>query len=150
MINTIQKLRDLTGAGIMECKKALEEAGGKLEKAVEILKEKGITKAEKRAERTTSAGIVEVYVHNNGRIGVLVEIHAETDFVANSEPFRTLAHNLALQVSAMGPQDVEELLSQPYIKNESVAIIDLIKETIAKVGENIRIYRIARFEVGKE
>ena len=150
MIDTIQKLRDLTGAGIMECKRALEEAGGKFEKAAEIIKEKGVMRAEKRAERTTSAGIVEAYVHNNGRIGVLVEIHAETDFVANSEPFRTLTHNLALQVSAMNPANVDELLGQPYIKNESVMIGDLVKETIAKVGENIRVYRVARFEVGRE
>jgi elongation factor Ts len=142
----IQKLRDLTGAGVMECKKALAEAGGDFEKAKAIIHERGLVKVEKRADRETGAGLVESYVHNE-RIGVLVEVRAETDFVVRSEPFRHLAHELVLQISAMAPKNVEELLKQPYIKDESKTIDDLVKDVIARVGENVRVNKFYRIEI---
>lgn len=146
MLETIRKLRDITGAGIMDCKRALDEANGDLEKAAAIIREKGILKAEKKSERKTGAGLLESYIHLN-RVGVLLELRAETDFAVRSEPFRALAHELALQIAALNPQNIEELLAQPYIKDESATIGDLVKQTVAKVGENIKIERFCRYEL---
>src|SRR3989344_3472086 len=134
----IQKLRELTGAGVMECKKAYEEAGGDLGKAVKIIKKRGLAKAEKRAGRKTGAGLVQSYVHNE-RVGALVELRSETDFVAHSEPFRELAKNLAMQIAAMAPENMEGLLSQPFIKDPEKTVKDLLSEVISKVGENVQI-----------
>jgi len=146
MTADVKKLRDATGAGVMECQRALSEARGDFDKAVQIIKERGVLIAEKKGERKTGIGLIESYVHN-GRIGVLLEMRTETDFVARSEPFRTLAHELAMQISAMAPADVEELLKQPYIKDETTTVGDLVKQTIAKVGENIKVERFTRYEI---
>lgn len=159
----IKKLREQTGAGIMDCKRALLEAGGDIPKALEILEQRGLAIARKKAQRVAEQGIVEAYVHMGGRIGVLVEVNCETDFVAHTDEFKELAHNIALQIAAMSPQFVSQddmpeevdgepevlcLLSQPFIKDPNKTIKNLIDETIAKVGENIKVRRFARFEVG--
>ncbi len=146
MNDNIVKLREQTGAGVMECKKALEEAKGDMEKAVRIIKERGLAKAESKKERKTGAGLVFAYVHND-RVGVLLEIRAETDFVVRSEPFRTLARELAMQIAAMAPENVQSLAQEPYVRDESIIVGDLIKETMAKVGENIQVERFMRYEV---
>ena len=141
----VQKLRELTGVGVMDCHKALKEAGGSFDKAVEIIREKGAAKMEKRAGRETGAGLVSAYVHNE-RIGVLLSLRAETDFVVRSEPFREAAHVIAMHIAAAAPKDVEELLAQPYVRDESKTIKDLIGEIIAKVGENVTIGEFSRIE----
>lgn len=146
MKELVQKLRDLTGAGVMECKKALAEAGGNFDRALEIIKEQGILIAEKKSKRKTGAGILESYIHN-GRVGVLLEIRTETDFVARSEPFRNLAREIALQISAMAPTTPAALLEQAYIRDETKKVGDLVKEVIAKVGENIKIERFVRYQL---
>ena len=147
-INTadIQKLREATGAGVMECKKVLEESGGDFTKAAALIEERGLAKVEKRADRETGAGLIISYVHNE-RIGALVDVRAETDFVVNSDPFRELARHLAQQVAAANPASVEELLKQPFIRDESKTIEDLVLDVIARVGENIRVNGIARLNV---
>jgi len=162
-VSLVKELRDQYGAGIMECRNALIEAQGDMEKALQILKERGLLKAEKKAQRATSEGLVEAYIHAGGHIGAMVEVNCETDFVAHTDEFKELAHHLAMQVAAMSPQfisaeevskgaDVEPqtacLLLQPYIKNTDKTVQDVITETIAKVGENIKVSRFARFELG--
>lgn len=142
----IQKLRDLTGAGVMDCKRALEEAKGNFDRAVEIVREKGVIIAEKKSGRKTGAGLLEAYVHNN-RVGVLLELRCETDFVAHSDPFQELAHELAMQIAALDPKSVEDLLDQAYIRDESIKISDLITRVVAKVGENIKVERFCRYEL---
>ncbi len=142
---TVQKLREMTSAGVMDCRKALIEANGDIDAAVKIIREKGLAKVEKRADRETGAGLVLSYIHNE-RIGVLLRLSAETDFVVRSEPFRTLAHDLAMHIAAVAPKDVEELLTQPYIKDESRTIKDVIGEVIAKVGENVTVGEFYRVE----
>ncbi|HIE17869.1 MAG TPA: translation elongation factor Ts [Dehalococcoidia bacterium] len=161
--SAIKELREKTGAGVMDCKKALLDAEGNMEKATEILHKRGLAMAIKKADRTANEGIVEAYVHPGGRIGVLVEVNCETDFVARTQEFKELAHNLALQIAAMSPQalsseDMSEqsgedpetacLLFQPFIKDPNKTVQDIITETIAKVGENIRVRRFIRFELG--
>jgi elongation factor Ts len=141
----VQKLREMTGAGVMDCHKALKEAGGDFDKAAAIIREKGISKMEKRAGRETGAGLVHSYIHND-RIGVIVEVRAETDFVVRSEPFRELAHMLAMHIAAAAPKDVEELLAQPYVRDESKTVKNIIAEVIAKVGENVTIGQFSRIE----
>ena len=142
----IQKLRETTGAGVMECKKALEEAKGDFNRALEIIKERGLTKMEKRSGRETGAGQIFSYIHG-GRIGALVDLRAETDFVVRSEPFQKLAQEIAMQVTAANPENVEELLKQPYIRDEKRTIQDLISDVSAKTGENIRVSSFSRLEV---
>lgn len=159
----IKQLREDTGAGVMDAKRALDETGGDMEKAKEILREKGLAAAAKRSERETNQGVVEAYIHAGGRIGVLVEVNCETDFVANTPEFRQLAKDIAMQVAAMQPQvvDVESrtpemegsdeeivLLAQPFIRDGSRTIGDLVKEAIARTGENVRVSRFSRFELG--
>jgi len=142
----IKKLRSETGAGVMDCKNSLEETGGDYSKAKELIREKGLAKGEKRAGRETGAGLVHSYIHG-GRIGVLLELRAETDFVVKSDPFQKLAEELAMQIAASNPEDISELLDQPYIRDESRRIDDLVKEVIGKVGENINIGKFYRIEV---
>lgn len=142
----IQKLREATGAGVMDCQHALKSCGGDIDKAAAILHEKGMEKVEKRSGRSTGAGIIHSYVHN-GRIGVLLDLRAETDFVVRSDPFRDLVHNLAMHIAASAPKDTEELLKQPYIKDESKTVKDLINEVIAKVGENVTVNQFSRIEL---
>ncbi len=142
----VQKLRELTSAGVMDCRKALIESEGDMDRAVAIIREKGFAKVEKRAGRETGAGLVQSYVHNE-RIGVLLDLRAETDFVVRSEPFRELAHDLAMHIAAAAPENTEELLAQPYVKDESKTVKDVIGEVIAKVGENVSVGKFCRIEV---
>ncbi|MBI5220556.1 MAG: translation elongation factor Ts [Candidatus Liptonbacteria bacterium] len=145
-VDLIQKLRDFTGAGVMECKKVLEEAGNDWDRAVSLIRERGLVKIEKRADRETGAGVIRTYVHND-RIGVLVDLRAETDFVVRSDPFQELAKNLAMHIAAMAPQDLEQLVSQPYYRDESITVGDAIKDVITRVGENIRVRAFSRLEL---
>jgi len=159
----VKELREMCGAGVMECRHALVETGGDKQKAVELLKERGNLKASKKAERVTAQGLVEAYIHTGGRIGAMVELNCETDFVARTDEFKQLAHDIAMQIAAMDPQyitseeipagveceaEVACLLSQPFIKDPTRLIKDLIVEVIAKTGENIRVSRFTRFEIG--
>ncbi|MEK7193769.1 MAG: translation elongation factor Ts [Patescibacteria group bacterium] len=146
MREQIQKLRELTGAGVMECNKALKEAAGDFEKAIAVIHEMGLVKAGKKGERLTGAGLLESYVHNE-RVGVLLELRCETDFAARNPLFKELAHNLTMQIAAMNPEGVEDLLEQVYIKDESITVETLIKQAIAKIGENIRVERFCRYEI---
>ncbi len=190
----VKTLREMTGAGILECKKALEETNGNLEEAVELLRKRGIAKAAKKAGRETKEGIIHAYIHAGGRVGVLLELNCETDFVAKNELFKELANEIALQIAAMRPQYVSRdtvpkeviekegeiareaaiaegkpehiaekiaegkvekflkevcLLEQPYIKDDKKTVEDLIKEYIAKLGENIQVRRFTRYEIGE-
>jgi len=160
----IKELRGMCGAGIMDCRNALIESGGDIERALQCLKEKGFAQAEKRVTRSTKEGLVEAYIHIGQRIGAMVEVNCETDFVARTNEFKELAHNLAMQVAATSPKHISKeelpegselepetacLLLQPYIKAPEMFVQDVIKETIAKLGENIRVKRFARFEIGE-
>lgn len=191
----VKELREKTGAGMMDCKKALQQNQGDVAKSVEWLRQKGITSAEKKAGRLAAEGIVESYIHTGGRVGVLVEINCETDFVARREEFKTLARNIAMQIAAcpnveyvkvddipvsisakekeieMGrddlgnkPDQIKEkivqgridkrlkemsLMDQPYIKDQSISVEELVKQTVAKLGENIQVRRFSRFTLGE-
>lgn len=147
-INLIKQLRQETQASVADVKKVLDESQGDIKKAREFLRKKGFEQAAKKSERATGAGIIESYVHG-GKIGVLVEILCETDFVARTDEFKYLAHEIALQISAMAPIDVESLLKQESIRDASRTIEDMIKESIAKLGENIKIARFTRFSLGE-
>ena len=191
----VQELRQRTGAGMMECKKALEETGGDMEKAIDLLRKKGAAKAEKRTGKQTSEGMVGSYIHHNGKVGVLVEVNCETDFVARTDDFKQLVKQIAEHIAAAEPLAVEKdgipaeivqrergiyeeqtrasgkpeniigkivdgkveafykdrvLVSQPWVREPKKTIGDLIKETSAKVGENIQVRRFARFQLGAE
>jgi len=192
-IKLVQKLRDLTGLGMMDCKKALEETNGEIDKAIELLRKKGANLAAKRAGRKTSEGIVHSYIHPGSKVGVLVEINCETDFVARTDEFKNFAHEICLHIAALKPlylspeqvdpnflsheRDIMKaqladsgkpeqlinkiidskieklyseicLLKQAFVKNDQKIIEDLIKELVAKTGENIKINRFCRFEIG--
>jgi elongation factor Ts len=149
-LDQIKKLRSKTKAGVMDCRQALEASGGDLKKAKEWLRKKGLQSADKRAGRETGCGLVEAYTHAEGKIVAVVELCCETDFVARTEDFKKLAHELAMQVAALNPKSVKELLSQPWIRDENKKIEELIKELSAKTGENIKINRLYRLELGKE
>lgn len=146
-LDLIKKLREETSVSISECKKALQEAMGDFEKAKEILRKLGKTLAGKKAEREAGEGIIASYIHPNKKIGVILELRCETDFVARSSEFQNLAHELCMQVAAMNPEEKESLTSQPWIKDEKKTIGDLINEIIAKLGENIYVKRFSRFEI---
>jgi len=191
----VKQLRETTGAGILDCRKALESTGGDMEKAVVILREKGLAAAAKRADRVTKDGLIELYTHGGGRVGVMVEVNCETDFVARTEEFRHFAHEIALQIAASSPRylDVPDvpagvteeektiaanrakgegkpdgvidrivagrlekfyqevcLLQQPYIRDETIKVGDLVKQTIAATKENVTIRRFARWELGAD
>lgn len=147
-ISDLKKLREETGAGIADCKEALKLSKGDLTKAKEILKKKGLDKASSKAEREVKAGIVGVYSHG-GKVGVLVELLCETDFVARTEDFKNLAHEMALQIASMNPSSVEDLLSQEYIRDNSMTCDNLIKSIVAKLGENIQVGRFERIALGE-
>lgn len=147
-VEDIKKLREKTGAGIADSRRALEEANGDMKKAEELVKSWGIEKAAEKSDREVKAGLVDTYIHGGGKIGAMVEINCETDFVAKTDEFKNLAKEVAMQVSAMNPKDVNELLKQDYIRDSGKKIEQLVKETIAKVGENIQIKRFIRFELG--
>lgn len=147
LINQVKKLREELGLGIMEIKAALEEAKGDEAKAKQILKDKGFAKAEKRAEREVKAGRVATYTHTTGMVGAMVELLCETDFVAKNEEFIGVSRDLCLQVVAMDPATVEDLLEQEFIKDGSLKIKDIVTALSAKFGENIKIGRMARFSL---
>ncbi|MDW7650609.1 MAG: translation elongation factor Ts [Bacillota bacterium] len=192
--SVVKELRDKTGAGMMDCKKALNETGGDLEKAIEFLREKGLAAAAKKAGRIAAEGIVDSYIHMGGRIGVLLEVNCETDFVARTDEFRTFVRDVAMQIAAANPlvvsrEDVAEemvqkereilraqalnegkpekivekivegriekyyaencLLEQAFIRDTDMTINDLLKDKIAKIGENISIRRFVRYEMGE-
>jgi elongation factor Ts len=162
-VEAVKELRNRTNAGILECNKALSEVGGDIEKAIEFLKYRGVAIAEKKKDEVASEGIIEAYIHHTKRIGALVELNCETDFVAHTDEFKELARNLAMQVAATSPQFItsEEmppeaetdpqavcLLNQLFIKEPSKTVQEIITEVIAKVGENIKVRRFARFELG--
>lgn len=149
-VGDIKKLREETGAGIADCRKALEESKGNFEKAKELLKSWGIDKAASKSDRVVGAGLVDTYIHANGKVGAMVEINCETDFVARTDEFKSLCHEVAMQIAAMDPKDVEELKKEDYIRDSAKSIEGLVKETIAKIGENIVIKRFMRFELGSE
>ena len=191
----VKRLRELSGAGMMECKKALQESGGDLDRAQEILRERGLAGVEKRKGRVAGDGMVDSYIHGEGRIGVLVEVNCETDFVARTPEFRELAREVAMQVAALSPRwvsrdevpdDVVEserkvyaerarqegkpekvldkivdgmlesfykttvLLDQPYIREGSKTVDDLVKDVATKVGENVVVRRFVRYQLGEE
>lgn len=160
----VKELRDRTGAGVMDAKKALEATGGDIAKAEKALAEKGLASAVKKAGRATSEGVIASYIHSGSRIGSMVELNCESDFVARTPEFSDLARNLAMQIAAMSPQfidrarvpadagqvkDEELLMEQAYIRDASKKVEDLVKETIARVGENIQVRRFSRFALGE-
>jgi len=190
----VKELRQATGAGVLNCKKALEASNGDLDEAVEYLREKGLAAAAKRASRAASDGVISVYVHHGSRIAAMVELNCETDFVARTKEFQALAHDLAMQVAATQPQYITRenvppevietekqiyraqmanqnkpehildriiegkleklyqgdcLLEQPFIKDEDLTVDDLIKNAIARIGENIVLRRFVRYEIGE-
>jgi elongation factor Ts len=160
----VKELRELTGAGMLDCKNALEEADGDFERAKAILAARGHAAAAKRAERATAEGLVQAYLHHNGRVGALVEVNCESDFVARTDDFGQLVKNIALQVAGASPSYVSPdempegaegdprelcLMLQPFVRDESITIEEMVKEAISKTGENIRVRRFARFELGR-
>ena len=164
-VESVKALREETGAGIMDCKRALEQSEGDMTKAHDILRDMGIASAAKKSSRATNEGLVESYIHSGGRIGVLLEVNCETDFVARTSEFQELAHSLAMQVAAMAPLHVdfddlpedegEEvsqdscLMQQAFIRDPSKTIQDLVKEAVGKLGENIKVRRFIRFSLGE-
>ena len=161
----VKELRNQSGAGIMQCRKALMESNGDTGKALEILKQQSLFKAAKKAERPTAEGLIEAYIHTAGRVGAMVELNCETDFVARTDEFKQLAHHMAMQVAAMNPKFITEeeykpeteeepqnacLLLQADIKEPDKTIKEIITETIARTGENIKISRFIRFELGEQ
>lgn len=145
-IEDIKKLREKTGAGVSDCRRALEESGGKVEEAVKLVKKWGIEKAAKKSDREVKAGRVFSYVHHTGRLGSMVALACETDFVAKTADFEKLGRELALQVASSQPASLEALLEQEYIRDPATRVADLIKEIIGKLGENIQV---VGFEVVK-
>ena len=160
----VKELRELSGSGIMDCKRALEETGGDVEKAEAILRSKGIALAMKKSSRATNEGLIESYVHSGGRIASMVELNCETDFVARTPEFLSLAHDLALQIASMDPKSVDgestddisedfvgetRLMHQDFVKDPSQTISDLITEAVSRIGENILVRRFTRYELGK-
>ncbi len=184
----VKELRARTGAGVIDCRNALAEAGGDLDKAAEILKAKGLASAQKKSGRVAAEGLVDAYIHTGGKVGAMVEVDCETDFVARTEEFKRLTRDVAMQVTATAPQFVSRdqipagvleaqraafaaelagkpaaavdgklekwiqevvLLEQPFIKDESRRVGDLITEAVAKIGENIQVRRFARFKTGE-
>jgi len=149
-LDQIKKLRAKTKAGVMDCRQALRQAQGKLEEAERILKKWGIESASKRASRETHQGLIETYTHSDGKIVSVVELLCETEFVAKTDEFKRLAHELAMQVAAMKPKNISQLLKQPWIRDEKRTVDSLVKEAIGKIGENIVVRKITRFELGEE
>lgn len=154
----VKQLREKSGAGVMDCKRALSESHGDMDRAMAVLREQGLAQVAKRAGRDASDGLVEAYIHAGGKIGVLLEINCETDFVARTPEFRALAHDVAMQIAATDPPSVGDgpeavtdtlpLLRQPFIKDSARTIADVIKDTAAKTGENIVIRRFVRYQLG--
>jgi elongation factor Ts len=147
-IDDIKKLRQMTGAGLTDAKKTLQENNGDFDKALADMRRKGLTKADKRSEREARSGLIGSYNHD-GRIGVLVEVNCETDFVAKTDEFKELVKDLCMHVAASNPDDIKQLLQQEFVKKPEQAVAEYIKEYIAKLGENIVIRRFSRLELGE-
>lgn len=145
--DTIRELRVRCGASVSSCKRALEEVGGNIEKALEVLRKEGLEIAAKKASRTTYAGVVDAYVHADRRLATLVKVKCETDFVARNEEFRAFAHDLAMQAAAMQAASVDELLEQPFVKDPKKTVGDYVKEIVAKFGENVEVVALSRLEL---
>lgn len=145
--NQVKKLREKTGVSMMECKKALEECNGDDQKALEILREKSKEFALKKSKRETKQGIIEAYIHNNGKVGVLLELNCETDFVARNKEFKELAHDITMHIAGMDSKDEKSLLEEPFVKNPEITVENLIQEKIAKLGENVKIGKFIRYEL---
>lgn len=148
-INQLKKLRENSQASIADCRAAIEESNGDFEKAQEWLKKRGFERANKKEGRETSEGIVEAYVHQNGRVGAMIELLCETDFVLRTDEFKKLAREIAMQVAAMNPENIEKLLEQEYIRDSGKTVASLIKEVIGKLGENITLKGFKRLAVGE-
>ena len=148
-LDAIKALRDKTSASLNDVRQALEAAGGNEAKALEFLRERGAAIAEKRSGRATGQGRVETYVHHDGRLGAIIEIGCETDFVARTPEFIQFCKDVAMQVAAMGPQDLTGLLEQPFVKDQGTTVQELLKALIAKTGENVVVKRFARFGLGE-
>jgi len=146
-LTLLKKLRDETSASVADCRQAMEESGGDYKKALAFLKKRAVEKAEKKADRETSQGLVEAYIHQGGKVGVLVEVLCETDFVAKTDEFKNLCKEIGMQVAAMNPKDTDSLLKQEYIRDGSQTIGQFVKSVIGKLGENITVKRFARFEI---
>ena len=142
----VKDLREKTGAGMMDCKKVLTETDGDMEKAIELLRERGIAKAAKKSGRIAAEGLVEAYISEDGKVGSVVEVNAETDFVAKNEEFKTFVMNVAKQIVEKNPKDLEELLSQESIEAQGKTVQELLVDKIATIGENMNIRRFQRFE----
>ncbi len=148
-VKLIQKLRQQTGARMLDCKQALEKAEGNFDQAIELVEQAGLDRAESKEGRETSAGLIVSYVHNNGKVGSLVEVQCETDFVAKNKEFKTMARDIAMQVTAMKPENVADLLQQKFIKDASIDVETLIKSVSGKIGENMKVKRFVRYELGQ-
>ena len=146
-LETVKKVRALCGVSMTECKKALSEAGDDLDKALEILKHRGAEIADKKSSRETRSGVVDAYIHSDRKLGVLIEVRAETDFVARNPDFRAFVHDLAMQAAAVEAKNVEEFLDQPFIKDQSKTVGDCLKEVIAKFGENVEVAKLYRISL---
>lgn len=146
-LNQLKALREETGAGVMDVRRALEAGEGDLNKARQWLKENAIKTADKKADRETHEGLVAQYVHTTGKVGAMVALHCETDFVAKTDDFKTLGREIAMQVASMDPQSIDELLDQPYIRDPKTTIRDLMKQTAGKVGENVVIKQMVRVTI---
>ncbi len=171
-LDTIRKLREMSGAGVMNCKKALADTGGDLEEALELLRKKGLSLAAKKASRLTREGLISSYIHFGGKIGVLIELNCETDFVANTDEFKQLAKDISMHIAWNNPRflsrdEVPEeivegekeqnkyfsrvcLLEQPFLKDNEVSVNNYLSSVIAKIRENIRIRRFVRYQLGEE
>lgn len=146
-IKRLKRLRTISGASIADCRMALDQSKGDIQNSLDWIRSRGLEKAEKKQDRKTSQGLIDCYIHQNGRIGAMVTVLCETDFVARTSEFKSLAHEIAMQVASMSPKDVEVLLKQEYIRDNSKTIEELIKETIAKLGENIVVKEFERLEI---
>lgn len=146
-IDLIKQLREETGIGVMDARKALEESGGDMEKAKQWLSLHAVAKAAKKADRTTGEGVIASYIHQTGKIGVLVKLGCETDFVARTADFQQLGKELAMQVASMNPENVAELLGQEWIRDPKKTVKNLLEEHVAKVGENIKILEFVRMSL---
>ncbi|MFP3899039.1 MAG: elongation factor Ts [Dehalococcoidia bacterium] len=164
-VEAVKELRNRTNAGILDCNKALLEMGGDMEKAIEILKQRGLAIAEKKKDMAAGEGVIAAYIHHTKRIGALVELNCQTDFAAHTDQFEELAHDLAMQVAATAPEYISSdqmppeteahpqvvcLLDQPFIREPGKTVQQVIAEAVAEVGENIRVRRFARFELGAD
>lgn len=146
-LEQIKKIREMLGSGVVETKKALDEAGGDEKKAIEIIRKNSQSKAAKKIDREAGEGAVVSYIHPNNKLGALVKLYCESDFVAKNEEFLELAKDIAMHISAMNPENNDSLLAQPFVKNPEQTVNDLINEKIAKIGENIRVGDFFRVEL---